>query len=685
MAIVYEIIVIIILNLACYYSTLPGEFVFDDSVAILKNKDVSNKLSKQSFKDIFINHDFWGNNLTSNSSHKSYRPITTFTFALQNHLDGELNSQSMKTVNLVIHVLNSCLLIQFYKAIFPQDKSRLTRNLVALLFSVHPIHTEAVCGIVGRTDLLACLVFLITNLKHFTLKHVIYLKIIGLLAVIGVMCKENGITILPTIAAIDILRNTKFQKLFNIPKHILMRLIILTVMTLTILIVRLKIQNFEGPTFRVEDNPIAATNRILTRILSQNYLYVLNLYLLLCPEWLSFDWSFDSIHLINDFTDIRILFIVIFYMILMTIVYLGLKNNSTPVLISLSILTIPFMPASGFIKLGFVIAERILYIPSIGLSLLVGIGLKNLLNKFQKRKNIIFLMLSFLLLIHGLRSRSRGIEWSSERKLFFSALQVTPNNAKVYYNIARISTDTKELEISLKYYKKAIQLYPKYESAHMNLGNLYRENKDYKMAKFHLQRAVQIMDDFPTAWMNLGIVQATLKEYQNAETSYFKALSFRPRYSNCFYNLGNLYIEMKNDSLALINWRKAVSINPMNQKAWSNILAYYDNNNQLTNHDEVIKYSDLALTYLPNDTNILFSRANTMGKIGKFEESEKIFLEIIKIEPKALFYANLGVLYHRWNKKELAENNYIKALSLDSNLKNARNNLSKLKGANNFN
>lgn len=151
--------------------------------------------------------------------------------------------------------------------------------------------------------------------------------------------------------------------------------------------------------------------------------------------------------------------------------------------------------------------------------------------------------------------------------------------------------------------------------------------------------------------MNLGIVQATLKEYTNAETSYYKALSFRPRYSNCFYNLGNLYIEIKNDSLALKNWRKAISINPKNQKAWSNILAYYDNNNQLTNHEEVIKYSDLALTYLPNDTNILFSRANTLGKIGKFEESEKIFIDIIKTEPKALFYANLGVLYHRWNKK----------------------------------
>lgn len=57
MAFLYEIIVIIILNLLCYYSTLPGEFVFDDSVAILKNKDVSNKISQQSLKVNIMNEN----------------------------------------------------------------------------------------------------------------------------------------------------------------------------------------------------------------------------------------------------------------------------------------------------------------------------------------------------------------------------------------------------------------------------------------------------------------------------------------------------------------------------------------------------------------------------------------------------------------------------------------------------
>jgi tetratricopeptide (TPR) repeat protein len=142
--------------------------------------------------------------------------------------------------------------------------------------------------------------------------------------------------------------------------------------------------------------------------------------------------------------------------------------------------------------------------------------------------------------------------------------------------------------------------------------------------------------------------------------------------------MGNLYIEMQNSTAAIEHWKIAIAISPSHRKAWSNILAFYDN--QRNNHANVLKYSEIALTYLPNDTNILFSRANTLGKLAKYEEAERIFKQIIEVEPmKSIFYANLGVLYHRWGKKELAKRNYEVALSLDATLKNAHENLMKLK------
>jgi protein O-mannosyl-transferase len=67
--------------------------------------------------------------------------------------------------------------------------------------------------------------------------------------------------------------------------------------------------------------------------------------------------------------------------------------------------------------------------------------------------------------------------------------------------------------------------------------------------------------------------------------------------------------------------------------------------------------------------------------LNRYEEAEAIFKQIIKDEPKkSIYFANLGVLYHRWGKKSLAKKNYVIALSLDSNLKNAQSNLMKLQG-----
>lgn len=204
-------------------------------------------------------------------------------------------------------------------------------------------------------------------------------------------------------------------------------------------------------------------------------------------------------------------------------------------LLALSLLIVPFTPALGFIKLGFVIAERILYLPSIGFSALIAIGYFKLLKKSPK---ILPIFLSLLLIFHALKTHHRSLEWQTEHKLFHAALKVVPKNAKVYYNIARISSESRDIEKSLRFYQAAIALHPNYESAHMNLGNLYRELQQHERAKFHLMKSVEILEEFPTAWMNLGIVQAVLKEFEASEKSYLKALSYRKNYANCFYNMG---------------------------------------------------------------------------------------------------------------------------------------------------
>lgn len=65
-----------LLSLICYINTLFGGFVFDDSEAIVKNKDV---MPHSPLIDVFLN-DFWGTEIALNLSHKSYRPLTILTY-----------------------------------------------------------------------------------------------------------------------------------------------------------------------------------------------------------------------------------------------------------------------------------------------------------------------------------------------------------------------------------------------------------------------------------------------------------------------------------------------------------------------------------------------------------------------------------------------------------------------------
>lgn len=120
--------------MVCYgFSLNDGKFVFDDSVAIQQNGDVT---TDSPIRQIF-EHDFWGYNITDRTSHKSYRPLTIAMFRAEYQILGELNPIFMKSINLALHTIISCGLLGFYK-IFLGDQSDVS-FFAALLFGTFEI------------------------------------------------------------------------------------------------------------------------------------------------------------------------------------------------------------------------------------------------------------------------------------------------------------------------------------------------------------------------------------------------------------------------------------------------------------------------------------------------------------------------------------------------------------------
>uniref|UniRef100_A0A8D1EUV8 Protein O-mannosyl-transferase TMTC4 n=3 Tax=Sus scrofa TaxID=9823 RepID=A0A8D1EUV8_PIG len=695
-------------SLLCFARSYDGDFVFDDSEAIVNNKDLR---AETPLGDLW-RHDFWGSRLSSNTSHKSYRPLTVLTFRVNYYLSGGFHPASFHAVNILLHGGISVLLVDVFSVLFGglhfTSKGRRlnlaprSSLLAALLFAVHPVHTECVAGVVGRADLLGALFFLLSFLgycKAFRETHkegtrsTFWVLLSILLGAVAMLCKEQGITVLGLNAVFDILVMSKLNVLAVVQKvlhkdrsfenpgllrngGLLFRMTLLAAGGAGMLYVRWKIMGTGPPAFTEVDNPASFADSMLVRAINYNYYYSLNAWLLLCPWWLCFDWSMGCIPLIKSVGDWRVIALAALWFCLIGLICQALCSEDSHkrriLSLGLGFLIIPFLPASNlFFRVGFVVAERVLYLPSAGFCMLLTFGFGALSKHTKKKKPIAALVLG-VLLINTLRCMVRSGEWRSEEQLFRSALSVCPLNAKVHYNVGKNLADKGNQTAAIRYYREAVRLNPKYVHAMNNLGNILKERNELQEAEELLSLAVQIQPDFAAAWMNLGIVQNSLKRFQAAEQSYRTAIKHRRKYPDCYYNLGRLYADLNRHVDALHAWRNATALKPEHSLAWNNMIILLDNTGNLAQAEAVGRE---ALELIPNDHSLMFSLANVLGKSQKYKESEALFLKAIKAHPNAASYhGNLAVLYHRWGHLDLAKKHYEISLRLDPSASGTKEN-----------
>ncbi|XP_014681388.1 PREDICTED: transmembrane and TPR repeat-containing protein 4-like [Priapulus caudatus] len=521
-------------------------------------------------------------------------------------------------------------------------------------------------------------------------------------------------------------------------RHCLLhRLAVLTLCAVAMLVLRWQIMGSAPPNFQCWDNPAAFSPSLLTRFINYNYLYTLNAWLLLNPTWLCFDWSMGCVPLIESVWDPRILAVLVFWAVLGYLVWICVceppSEDTRLLMMMLAFLVVPFLPASNlFFTVGFVIAERVLYLPSIGYAMLFVFTLKAALHhdddceRSAARRHVttstynnnvppsatageddgckaangrggggreggeergvgdfsdftaslVQVCTLFLLVVFFIRSVQRSAEWRNEELLFKAGERVCPLNAKVHYNIAKNTADAGNIAAAIASYREALRLNPRYDQAMNNLANILKDMGREMEAEQLLLRAVEIRAEFSAAWMNLGIVQAGLGKSEEALQSYFTAIKHRRKYPDCYYNLGNLYLEMKEHDKALKAWRSATILKPAHINAWNNMIILMDNLGKLKKAEMIGKE---ALKVLPSAPSVHFHLGNILGKLPRYVEAEQHFKKAIEVEPQnANYWGNLAVLYHRWEKDEKALEAYQKSLQLKPDLEQTRENLVKL-------
>lgn len=176
--------------------------------AILGNPDVMD--ASQPWYQLLYN-DFWGTPLVDSGSHGSYRPLCVLSYKL-NHIVGGFKPFGYHLVNVMLHCLATGLVVKLARHILPYGFGTL---ISGLLFASHPIHTEAVAGIVGRADLIACNFYILTILSYIRhvqwrekcdLRHWLALCGAILCASVAVLCKETAVSALVVCVIYDILK-----------------------------------------------------------------------------------------------------------------------------------------------------------------------------------------------------------------------------------------------------------------------------------------------------------------------------------------------------------------------------------------------------------------------------------------------------------------------------------------------
>ncbi|GFR59874.1 transmembrane and TPR repeat-containing protein 3 [Elysia marginata] len=690
-----------------YHNALWCGFVFDDMSAIVENKDLR---PTTPILNLFLN-DFWGTPMHKEKSHKSYRPLCVLTFRL-NYLLGELDPMGYHLLNVILHAV-VCVMFMRVCMMF---LSEVTSFIAALLFAVHPIHTEAITGVVGRAEALSSIFFLgafiaysqSTGYRQKTKWKPLLLTVA--MVTVAMLCKEQGITVIGVCCVYEVfvVQQSTFQELWLILQSLLsgkgglpnwlktsiVRGGFLVFSTTFLLFARIKVMGAQLPVFTNFDNP-ASTSPSPARQLTFNYLLPVNAWLLLNPADLCCDWTMGTIKVISSVLDPRNLCTVGFYAVLVALSIYAITQQtqrSRAVVMSLSLMVLPFIPASNlFFPVGFVVAERILYTPSFGFCLLVALGFQVLKEKSGSAKNILNVLLVCLIASHGVKTYFRNLDWESEYRIFRAGLKVNQGNAKLFNNVGHALEKVSKFDEALDYFEKAASVQPDDIGAHINVGRTYMNLNRSSPAEKAYRRAIslfppiikgksyqaRIAPSHLNAYLNLAnLASKDPNRLGEAEHLLRQAITMRTDYVEAYINLGDIQVKLGRSAEALKTYEAASVQDPTNADLYYNIgVVLLD----LNNTAGARKNFELALQHDPNHWQSLYNSAILMQEAGDPKERDIALqrLERLKLQkgedPKVYF--NYAMLAMDENKFEDAEKNFKKAVELDPKFRSALFNL----------
>ncbi|VDO88494.1 unnamed protein product [Haemonchus placei] len=352
------------------------------------------------------------------------------------------------------------------------------------------------------------------------------------------------------------------------------------------------------------------------------------------------------------------------------------KELSRMILLALLLLILPYVPSSNlFFYVGFVAAERILYLPSVGYCILIGMLYHLCCSRFGKKSAMSFGFM--IVVLHGMRTYERNIDWKDEESLYKSALELNP--PKAYSNLGRVYASQMRLDEAEAAYKNALAYRPNMADTWYNLGVLYQDMRNFSESVKCYRASINFRRTFATAHLNLGIVYETLGNDESAISTWQLCSAIdgtlvkaqrehRNAQTSCRFRLGRMLLSQGNLQEAAKVLDEAIREAPRSYPFIHSLFySYGEVEKLLGNNDKAEQLFQAAFNAAPTHIPTLLTMAHLRNKQNRTSESNEWFSKALAIAPNSAdVHHHIGLAAASRGDVARAEMAYKNALKLVS-------------------
>ncbi len=540
-----------------YLNALHNDFVYDDHAVITENRSVRSlhpRLMLQPSLDQYTVE--W------------YRPLTMYSFALNYRLGG-LNPLGYHVANILLHATNVWLLYGIALRVLRGPCAALA---AAGLFAVHAIHVEAVTPASGRADLLATVFVLIAwRLALPTDWPAAWWRVVAIAtaALAGILAKESAIVVWPLIALSDLsgLGWTRAQERMPLRRLAAQARVQagLAVALGAYLGLRFAVTGELVPAsdmvFRTIENPLATVG-LGVRLVTAAWVFLKYCALLLAPVALSADYSYNQIPVVDSWHDSRLLAVVA---ATASLAYgiAALWRRDRLIAASLLLFILLWLPISNMVLvIGTIMGERLMYLPSVGFTLLVG-ALVARVNRNDRRLGVILTALAAAVAAaHVGLAFERNRDWRTQEALFRDTVKRSAHSAKAHFNYGIVLQSHNRPDAAATHYRAALRIAPHYPEALNALGTVLLARQDLRGAEECFRAAVQADPRLATAWTNFGMVLFRSGRDMDARQALEQAVRLNPTLALAHTTLGAIAERNGKPIDALEHYGEAYRLSP---------------------------------------------------------------------------------------------------------------------------